>query len=344
MRLYTAKPWLGLLIAVVMAASACGGSDEPETTAAALPANIDEACKAATTEGALTMWGGSDQEVAVAIFNEFAKTHPGIKYDYLALRPSEGAQRIITESAARRAPSVDLVSFEPNTVVGLIERGLIDQDIDWKTLGVPESVITSQNAILWSANAQGIVYNTNLVSAADLPTSWDDLLDPKWKGKIVVDPRGRPFDKLSLIWGDQKALDYVEKLKANSPIIIEGGTAGMVAVGSGEAAITTGGLTIETQEQQAKNAPVAFQYLDAITTEDAILSVIAKSDHINAAYCYAAWMGSDEGQDAIERISYGRAELKGLPEGAKVTSIQTPAQAESVAAMSAKIAEIWGNN
>jgi iron(III) transport system substrate-binding protein len=338
MRMRTTKSWLVLPLCLATLV-ACG--DDKDAVDRSLPDDIDAACSKAEDEGTLSMWGGSDEEVARPIFDEFAKTHPGIKYEYLAVRPDEAAPRIITESAAGEPPSIDLVSFEAYTVVGLLERGLIDEEIDWTTLGVPESRVTAQNAVTWSSNAQGITYNTDLVTADELPESWDDLLDPKWRGQVVVDPRGRPFDKLSLIWGEEKTLEYVQKLKENQPIIIEGGTAGMVAVGSGEAAITAGGLTIETQEQQAASAPVAFQYLDAITTEDAILNVLSEAQHPNAAYCFAAWMGSDEGQDVIEEISFGRAELEDLPPAADAVGIETVEEADQVSGMSETIAEIW---
>ena len=38
-----------------------------------------------------------------------------------------------------------------------------------------------------------LLWNTNLVSAADAPKGWQDVLDPKWKGKIILlDPHGAP--------------------------------------------------------------------------------------------------------------------------------------------------------
>jgi iron(III) transport system substrate-binding protein len=238
--------------------------------------------------------------------------------------------------------TVDLVSFEPNTLVGMLERGLVDQDVDWVGLGVDEALVTDQGAVLWSRNGQAITYNTDLVDAAALPDTWEELIDPQWAdGKIVVDPRGRPFDKLSLVWGEEDTLDYVRRLKDIGPAIIEGGTAGMVAVGSGEAMMTTGGLTIETQEQQAVGAPLEIKYLDVVTTEDAIVSVIADAPHPNAAACYAAWLASPEGQTAVNEINFGGAVLEGLPADSVVRSIETDEEAEFVAEMSTKINEIW---
>lgn len=341
MRLKTAKSWLVLPL-LAMPLAACG-DDDSQAKDHPLPKNVDAACAAAKDEGTLTMWGGSDEDPARAIFDEFAKSHPGIKFDYLSVRPSDGAQKIVTESAAGHEPSVDLVSFEAYTIVGLNKRHLVDERIDWSSLGVPTELQTSQNSLLWSSDGQGITYNTNLVAPDQVPKTWDDLLDPKWSGQVVVDPRGRPWDKLSLLWGHDKTIDYVNKLKANNPVIIEGGTAGMVAVGSGEAAITTGGLTIETEEQQHDNAPVAFAYLDAITSEDATLNVMADAKHPNAAYCYAAWLTSPDGQAVTKQVTFGPAALEGLPPGAEAKHIDTPEEAQQVADMSEEVGAIWGD-
>jgi iron(III) transport system substrate-binding protein len=345
MRIATARSAAKSLLVIplcLMSLAACGDDDD-KAADHPLPKSLDDACAQAKDEGTLTMWGGSDEDPARAIFDKFAASHPGIKFNYLSVRPSDGAQKIVTESAAGHEPDVDLVSFEAYTIVGLAKRHLVDERIDWDSLGVPADLQISQNSLLWSSDGQGITYNTDLVAPDEVPTTWDDLLDPKWKGKVVVDPRGRPWDKLSLVWGEDKTVDYVNKLKANDPVIIEGGTAGMVSVGSGEAAITTGGLTIETQEQQADNAPVAFAYLDAITSEDATLNVMAGAKHPNAAYCYAAWLLSDEGQSVTKEITFGPAALEGLPPGATAKHIETPEEAQQVADMSEKIAAIWGD-
>jgi len=58
-----------------------------------------------------------------------------------------------------------------------------------------------------------IVYNSELVSAADAPKDWDDLLDPRWKGKILIrDPN--PSDTMRTIFG---AIVLREWPKSNGP-------------------------------------------------------------------------------------------------------------------------------
>ncbi len=318
----------------------------PTSDASQAPAlSREAACEAAPGEGTLVMWGGSDEEPVRATWDVFAETYPGIEFEYLSISPSDGAQRLITEDAAGQQISVDLVTFEPNTIVGMQERDMIDLDVDWQAVGIDPSVINDQNSVLFDTNGQAIVYNTENVSEDELPSTWEELIDPRWAdGKIVVDPRGRPFDKLALAWGEEQTFDYVRRLKEINPAIIQGGTAGMVAVGTGEAMITAGGLTVETKEQQALGAPVEIHYLDVVPTEDAILSVLAGAPHPNAAICFTAWMASEEGKAHLLETRFLEPELTGVPEGSEIISIETPEDATFVSEMSAKISEIWTSN
>ena len=50
-----------------------------------------------------------------------------------------------------------------------------------------------------------------------MPKSWEDLLDPKWKGKIGVSNTIHHIVRLSQVWGDDKATDYAKRLAAQSP-------------------------------------------------------------------------------------------------------------------------------
>jgi iron(III) transport system substrate-binding protein len=65
--------------------------------------------------------------------------------------------------------------------------------------------------------AGGLTYNTEKVKPEDLPNTWDELLDPKWAGKVIVDPRGRPLNQLSLVWGEDKVLSFTRQTSRRAP-------------------------------------------------------------------------------------------------------------------------------
>src|SRR5262249_62098015 len=86
-----------------------------------------------------------------------------------------------------------------------------------------------------------ISYNTKTVSNKEAPKSWEELLDPKWKGrKIIIEARLVPFAMLGTEWGKGKATELVKKLLAQEPIIVQGGTTVANALAGGQVSIAIG--------------------------------------------------------------------------------------------------------
>jgi iron(III) transport system substrate-binding protein len=299
-------------------------------------------CAAGEQEGSLVYWDNfANPDPIFAAFNQ---AYPGIAIEHLARHPDEHVQAILTEHAAGRQFTPDILfGAELNTFQPLFPLGIIDDTIDWPSLGIPEDdVPSSGNVVRQDRVAGGLVYNTEVHTPDQLPDTWQELLDPALDGQIVVDPRGRPFDTLSLLWGHDETIDYVNRLSALHPLVIQGGTAGMLAVASQQAAVTTGGRSAETFEQQRAGVPLEIKYLDAVNTLDEYNAVLKDVRHPNAARCMIAWLTTDGAQAHFD------AEFKtndtippGAPEDAVFVSIDSPEQAEQVAAIGEEIGRIF---
>lgn len=345
----------GIALATIaaLAVAACGGaastpapSTAPATTApsgsaSAAPADpLADVCAKGAEEGKLVHWHNHSEEFAKAV-EAFNEVYPDIKVELLELSPDEASQRILTEVAAGRTPSADLLAGGIDIFKPLFDRNAIVTDIDWESYGVPADVV-KQGVVRIHRIALGLGFNTKL-TAAELPNTWEELIDAKWEGRVIVDPRGRPFDSLALAWGEEETLDYVQRLKdIVKPLVIEGGTAGLVAVAGGEADITTGGRSAETLEQQAEGAPIDIKYLDVVTTIDNYKTVLAGAAHPNAAICFTAWFAQD-GQEIYNEVEFKSNETvpAGAPAGAEIVTIETPEQASTVKDIGKKIAQIF---
>jgi len=317
-------------------------SGAPASAAAAGPGLAEVCAKAQADEGALVHWNNHSDRYP-AVIEAFEAAYPGIDVQNLTLSPDEQAQRILTEVTAGRQPSTDLGVGEMNVFKPLLDRGTVDTSIDWAALGVPSEVITPNNIVRLERVTVGLGYNTEVNSAADLPNTWEDLIDAKWAGRVVVDPRGRPFDSLGLVWGKDATLDYVQRLKdIVQPIVIEGGTAGMVAVIGGEADFTTSGRSESTLEQQAEGAPIALKYLDLIPTLDNNNFPLLGAAHPNAAICFVGWLAT-AGQELYNETEFKRNDTipPDAPADVQVVSVDTPEQAAQVQELSELIQPIW---
>ena len=63
-----------------------------------------------------------------------------------------------------------------------------------------------------------IAYNARSRPAERIPKTWQDCLDPYWKGKFMVHARAHPFVGLWPAWGEEKTIQFVKRLKENQPI------------------------------------------------------------------------------------------------------------------------------
>ena len=314
----------------------------PGGSAAAPSAEVDaraDVCEKGAEEGTVVYWGGFDDTINPVI-EKFNEDHPGIEV-VLEDRPNEEAvARTLAEVAAGRPPEQDVQSGSIPVFTSWFERNIIANDIDWEALGVEDGKINDLNIVRHDRAAFGIGFNTDKVSPADLPNTYEELIDAKWKGRISSDPRGRPFNTLAIDWGLEKTVDYVTRLKNQlEPLIIRGETANLTAVGAGEVDISTSGRTPEILEQQAIGAPIDRKFLDIVGTVDNYNVVLADAPHPNAARCFTAWYSSDAEPWKLEfRKKSNDTIPPGVPAGVKVVSSDTAEQS----ALEAEVAEALG--
>ena len=90
-----------------------------------------------------------------------------------------------------------------------------------------------------------IAYNPKIVSAAEVPKTWKDLLDPKWKGKLVTAHPGYSgiitTHVLALVNLSGYGWDYFKQLAQNKPMIVQSANDPAQTVASGERPIAVNG-------------------------------------------------------------------------------------------------------
>jgi iron(III) transport system substrate-binding protein len=358
------RRWTAFGVTAAVALSACGNDDTaatdtpPAASPASTPADggedggttasgLDEVCALGAEEGSFSYWATFAEENFARIEEVFASTYPGIDVELLPLRAVESVQRVLTEVSSNVELEVDLINGNLDALQVLGERGLVDESIDWAGLGVKDEWIHETNMVRIYRVPLGISYNTDLTDPADLPDTWEGLVDEKYTAEIIVDPRGNPFSQLGLFWGEDQTIDYVQRLKeTTNPVVIEGGTAGMLSVIGGEHMITTGGRDDSRAELEAEGAPVGLKYLDVIPTTDFYNLLIADSAQSNAAACFAGWLMTPEGQEIHTAVEFKANESTppSAPAGATIVSIETSEDADVVAGIGDQVTDIWTGN
>ena len=210
-------------------------------------------CEAGVEEGSFVYWATIEPDNFTRIIEPFLARFPGIEIDFLSIREEDGSARMLIDDTDRP----DLVYGSQDGLFPIISRDLIDTEYDWSQVDIPPEMLHETNMVRLFVVGLGIAYNTDLATPYDLPATWEDLIDEKYKGQLVVDPRGNPFDLLSIAWGEEDTLDYVTRLAATvEPIVIRGGTAGMTEVIAGGALMTSSGRADSDAELSADGAPI----------------------------------------------------------------------------------------
>lgn len=219
MTLFNRRHFGGTLIAGAAIASGAR-AQAPAAAPAASSAAWDAVVAAAKKEGKLVLYSGAATPKTLGPIMESYEKRYGIKVDLLFGRPSEIRERVRAEQAAGRVQA-DLTMDGPTlNQPGFIGAYVPHEDIpNARKLVAPFS--TDGMLLPVGIGRQTVLMNTRLVKPADEPKSWQDLLDPKWKGKIVIDDPRSPgsgslvFDVLNEKFGP----DYLRKLMQQEPVV-----------------------------------------------------------------------------------------------------------------------------
>jgi ABC-type Fe3+ transport system substrate-binding protein len=175
-------------LAAILAAAVMSAASAVPFPAAAQADDWSKVVAAAKDEGKVVVYNSALGAPYYATVVKAFEQKYGIKVETLDSRASELSERIRSEQAAGRFLG-DLEQHSTSTLERQIrEIGSVQPHGDIpnaKNLREP-FVATDMWVPAW-VQAYGILVNTSLVKPADEPKNWHDLLEPKWKGKILSD-------------------------------------------------------------------------------------------------------------------------------------------------------------
>jgi len=261
----------------------------------AQPANVD----AAKQEGKVIVYGAQVPQAMKPLHAGFEKKY-GIKAEYWRGSSTLVSERALTEWRAGK-PGFDVI--ESNRGVQLIMRdeGLFQKFIPPSSDKFPAKFKEKDGMITpWRVLPISILYNTDLVKAADVPKTFDELLNPKWTGKLTMPDPTRHTTTAQFLWnldklkGD-KWLDYVKALAKQKPLLVESLAPVATTIIKGEASV---GITYIKYVKQYKG-PVGYVLMDKYLSDPNYMSLGAKAVHPNAAKLYLEYVCSAEGQKLV---------------------------------------------
>src|SRR5918994_6400826 len=150
----------------------------------------------AKQEGSLIVYSVWDVEHLRAVTDAFAKRYPGIRPTYWQGRNPEIVTRVLTEFQGGQ-PSVDVI-LSDNAPPVLRAAGAMDS---YETVQKDVLYLHDPTLPTVSLQIQALAYNTKKIKPNDLPKSWEDIANPKYKGLIALDDPMRAGPLSSMLAG-----------------------------------------------------------------------------------------------------------------------------------------------
>jgi iron(III) transport system substrate-binding protein len=257
----------------------------------------------AKKEGSLIWYTSTSIEDIKRLFDAFTKKYPFIKTEFFNAGSARVFNRILNEARAGKV-FFDLIAVRGVETHQLVKGGFLQPYVSPEASSYPQGFKDTKGYWVDYFDAYNVIgYNTKLVPKERAPKSWDDLLDPSWKGKIAMDEEMYSwYAAMAVAWGKERAQRFMKAL-AKQDIQLRTGQsliAQLMAAGEFPMAMV---LAHRIEKMKEQGAPVEWvTTLDPVTVSLHPIAVAAKAPHSNAAKLFIDFVLSKEGQQVVLAI------------------------------------------
>jgi iron(III) transport system substrate-binding protein len=275
---------------------------------------LERITAAAKKEGRLTLYTTIAEKDLPTLIKPFEDKY-GIKVNVWRAGTDKVLQRTLAEASAKRR-EVDVVHFGSPEMEALSrEKVLLPVTSPAYRDLVPGSVPKHRE---WAATLLSVwvqAYNTNLIKKADLPKTYADLLDPKWKGKLGVEAKNQDWFEtvVEINGGMDKGIKFFQDLVARNGLSPRSGHTLLTnLVVSGEVPMALSVYNYMPEQAKKKGAPIDWFALEPAVARSNAVGVARQAPHPAAALLFHEYMLTDA-QQHMTTIDY-------VPSNTKVAS------------------------
>ncbi len=266
--------------------------------------------EAAKKEGSLT-WYTSQiiDQLGRPMAEAFQKKY-GIKVNYVRADSFMVAQRL---SAEAKAGKVVADVFDGNSITLTMKKQNII--MKWQpdhVARLPKQFVDPEG--YWTAASSSVItlgYNSNLVPPGTQPKSYQELLDPKWSGKLVWSSLPNPSGAAGFVgsiltaMGQEKGMDYLQKLNKQKIVSLPQSARQVLdQVIAGEYPVAMQIFRNHAVISASSGAPSAWSPLDATMAYSLVYSVTREAPNPNAGKLFVDFVTSRDGQIIIRDADY----------------------------------------
>jgi len=274
----------------------------------------DKTLEVSGKEGKVVLYASTGAAAAREMLIKNMREKYGLDLEVVTGRGAEMNQKLFSERKAGLyladiyigGPTTIITEFIPAGIFDPVEEVLILPEVYgpkyWRGNKL-HFIDKGRLVIRWAANVnQPLAINTSLVRVEEM-TSYTDLLNPKWKGKIMMnDPSatGNGQDFFYFVGMKMMGLDFMRQLAKQEPVILRDQRLLVEWLANGKYAIATGSLPDPVLQYRSEGAPVMLlNYMKEggyISGGAVQIGLMNKAPHLNASTVFINWLLSREGQ------------------------------------------------
>jgi ABC-type Fe3+ transport system substrate-binding protein len=306
-----------LAVAGLCIGAAAGAAQDSGAILSALasyegPDRQDRLLQGARREGSVSLYTSFPPEDVAALNAAFERRY-GVKARAWRAASEKVLQRVLAEAQAGR-DEVDLVDSNSVPLELMRRQGILQAVRSPHQAELITAAVPAHREWVWARLSVFVqAYNTRMVGKAELPASYGDLLDPRWKGKLGIEASDEDwFAEVVQALGEDRGLRLFRELAAKNGLSVRRGhslLAQMVASGEVPFALTVYNFTAE--KLKAQGAPLEWFTLAPAVAHGNGFAVLKRAPHPHAALLYYDFMIGEEGQRIL-------AERKSVPTSRRI--------------------------
>ena len=259
----------------------------------------------ARKEGFIEWYGSLLVPEATQIIEKFRQRYPFVEVKYSRGSGTQVINRFLTESKAG-SYRADVIGARTNFHPTLMKANLVAKNLAPFRQELREGFIDKAGYLL-GQHTFGLVigYNNRNIPPNKIPQSYQDLLNPEWKGQMGLDIES--YDWLAGVldtMGEEKGMDFAKKLAAQNVHVQRGHSLLMQLVAAGELKLEVDSYHYQISEFRKKGAPLDLSIPDPmVVKEPSGIWIPKRAPHPHAAALLVDFLFSREGQQILAGLS-----------------------------------------
>lgn len=260
----------------------------------------DDLITKAQSERELVLYGTALAGHFEKFVEPFRQRFPFIKTQYSRTTGEALTSKILRESAARQL-TADVILINNYTHRIFMKRNIITAYTPPTAGNFPAGFIDKQSYwIGFYLVPYAITFNSKMIAKGAAPKSYDDLLQPRWKGRISLEREEYLVTQAhAQFLGQAKAVEYFKKLAQQELLLVNGHSNQAMLLTAGEFPLIVYSDIARTEELKKRGAPIEWVSAEPHVTVLVSAAITRDAKHPAAARLFMNYLASDEGQKQV---------------------------------------------